>query len=671
MNRDRRRFPTAALGALAVLAGSLTVSATATAAAATAPASTGTAVGPSLTLVSQPTGVELDGRATFTVRVAGAPDDAELDATVFPPTTVDGVREAEQGRLPERQLGFVPRAALSTLAGPDGTASITLRAVGAPPRFDDEVRMSAAGVYPVRLRLLAAGGDATLAALVTFLVRPEGRKLPVTVVLPLPGSPTLHADGTTTVSGDDQDHALAVTQLLTALPDFPFALAPRPDLLSGLSRTNPVLTSRLSAALGARAVLSMPQVRLDVRGMAAAGLSAEVGRQLTLGEQMVAQALPGTRPDRRVWYADGPLDDASLALLRTLGVQHLLTTAARLDPTVASPTLHPVRLSLATDARTAANDDSTGLGALVGDTDVSARIAPMTDVAGSVVNLVAELSARAFGNEVGRGLVVLPSRDWTVVPEFWTRFAAALRGPGVLTAVDLDEFLRTTTPVRDQTYRVRPTDTRDELRLAQSLYVTRVALAQLGSVLPAQSTRFEGLADRTTTATSADLTDDQRQAYFDAVTARVNPVRTAVTVRVRDRVTLAGKNGVVPLSLVNTLDEAVTVRLQLASNKVRVTDNPRVVQVPAHGEVPLRLKVEARSSAWQFPVSIQLSTPDGSEPLGAAVPLELRAVGLSGLGLGISFGALAVLATWWITHARRRRRAGRAEPPPTTTLAHP
>ena len=625
-----------------------------------APAATGDVAGATLRVVDQPTGVEIGQRATLVVAFAGAPADAELDATFFPPVTGAGVRDAEQGRLSTRQVGFLPRAPVATLTNPDGTASLSLRVVAEPPRLDEEVRLATPGIYPVRIRLLAQGGESTLAQLVTFLIRPQGTKLPITVVLGLPGSPALQPDGTTAVTVADQAHVQAVTGLLTDLPDFPFAVAPRPELLAALSRTNPVLMSRLATTLGSRAVLAMPFVRLDVRGMVGADLVGEVGRQLALGEQAVVQALPGTRPDRRVWYVDGPLDDASLDVLRTLGVQHLLVEPARLEPAPASPTLRPLRLATAaaTTGRSP-TDAGTGLAALAADADLSARTEPTHDVTAAVVNLVAELSALAFGEGVGRGLVVLPPRDWTVVTEFWTRLATALRGPGMVAAVGLDEFLRTTIAERDARTRLRPEVARNELPLAENLNVTRAALAQMGSVLPPGSRRFEGLTDRTTVAASADLTDAERTAYFGAVTERVNPVRASVTVRVRARITVAGKNGDVPLSLVNSLDEAVTVRLRLASDKLRVNDNERLVTVPAKGELPLRVKVEARTSAWEFPVSVHLTTPDGSEDIGTPTPLQLRAVGLSGLGLGISFGALTVLATWWITHARRRRRARR------------
>jgi hypothetical protein len=72
------------------------------------------------------------------------------------------------------------------------------------------------------------------------------------------------------------------------------------------------------------------------------------------------------------------------------------------------------------------------------------------------------------------------------------------------------------------------------------------------------------------------------------------------------------------------------------------------------------MDVRALTSAWEFPVTVQLFTPAGGEAIGTTGQLQVRAIGLSGLGLGISVGALLVLVVWWIGHARSRQRAKRA-----------
>ncbi len=614
-----------------------------------------------LELVRQTVSVPLDGRATFGVRVTGAPEGAELEATVFVPVSAQGILDAERGQLPTRQVGFVPRAPLSDLAVGDGTVAVSLTAVDRLPELDEEVRMTFPGVYPVRLRLLDPNREGPIAELTTFLIRPARQKLPITVVLPLPGQPSHLADGRVVVADTDVARAQDVTELLAALPQFPFTLAPRPELLDALHTTKPVLTDRLGASLGTRAVLAMPYVRVDVPGMVAADLRDEISRQWKLGEDTVGRALPGSRPDRRAWLVDSPVDARSVDVLRTLGVQQVLIAADRLTPAPASPVLHPVpvRTADAVAPATAGSLD-TGLVALVDDGTLDTRLTSGRSLPVTVVNLVAELTARAFGDDIGRGLVLVPTTSAQSRPDFWKAFADAVDHSGMLEAVDLDTFVRVTSTDRSATYALPKDTSRNELALAQGLFVTRVALDVMGSVLPTGSPRFGGLTERTTMAVSADLDDGARQAYFDQVTARVNPVRQSVSVRVRDRVTLAGKAGVIPLSLVNALDEPVTVKLRLVSPKIEVPDNDRVFTIAAHDELPVRMDVRALTSAWEFPVTVQLSTPVGGEAIGTTGELRVRAVGLSGLGLGISAGALVVLVVWWLGHSRSRRRAKRA-----------
>lgn len=617
--------------------------------------------GPSLELVRQTISVELGSVATIGVKVTGAPEGAELDATVFQPVDLDGIRAARAGQLPGRQAGFVPRAPLGDLTVGDGSVAVALRAVDAAPQFDDEVRMPFPGIYPVRVRLLEPRQNEPLAELVTFLVRPSPARLPVTVVLPLPGAPAHRADGTVAVDAADLRRAEDITNLMSALPTFPFTLAPRPELLDALATTKPVLTNRLGGALGSRTVLAMPYVRIDLPGLVTADLRDEISRQWKIGEDTTTRVLPGSRPDRRVWFLDSPVDRVAVDVLRTLGVQQVLVDADRLDPT--PPTsFHPVPVTAdATTTTTATTSaaDADGLLALTADTAFTARLRAGASLPTTVVDLVAELSAQAFGDDAGRGVLLMPTTTEHMDPVFWQAFARAIADAGMVEAVDLDAFLRRATPVRATTYTLVSPASRDELPLAQSLFVTRVALDVFGSVLPSDSARFAGLTDRTTMAVSADLDDAARQTYFDTVTDRVNPVRGAVTVRVRDRVTLAGKSGVVPVSLVNALDEPVSVRVKIVSPKLEVVDNDQVVTVPAKGEKALRVEVRAVTSAWQFPVNVQLSTPVGGEAIGGVTQLQVRAVGLSGLGLGISAGALVVLAVWWMSHHRARRRARR------------
>ena len=99
-------------------------------------------------------------------------------------------------------------------------------------------------------------------------------------------------------------------------------------------------------------------------------------------------------------------------------------------------------------------------------------------------------------------------------------------------------------------------------------------------------------------------------------------------------------------------------RLRLTSSKLAVPDgNERLVTV-TDGATQVRVPVEARASGT-FPVTVDLLTPTGSQPVAPSTQLTVRSTGLSGLGLALSVGALIVLALWWLRHlylARRRKR---------------
>ena len=606
----------------------------------------------SIDVVTQSMSVEIGAKATITVRVTGAPADVDIDLTSFTPVDEDGVRAAADGHLPDRRTGFLPRVPLASVLDANGTATITFAAVSSTPQLDEQIRIADPGVYPLRIRVLGRASNDALGQAITFIDRPSpGITLPVAIVLPLPGTPSLGIDGTVAVDRADSDRLTAVTQLLNDRPNAPLTLAPRPELLVGLTRTNPGILDRLATAAAAanRQVLAGSYVRLDIPAMLAANLGGEVANQFAIGERAVGDALPGVRTDRRIWMADSALDAASLAELVRLGTQSILIGADRLQPSGASPTNRPIEL--------ATSDPALRLQGLVVEPALRDRLQPSSDPVTAAYRLAFELVARARGDQPGRGVVLMPRETWKPDLTFLHTLIDALSATTTTQPVTLDGFLRSTSVSRDARREIVAGQPTDMTPYARGLFVTRVAIDHLRSVLPSDTHRFDGMSTLTTVAGSADLSAIDRQAYLDAINERLFPVRRALTAKARSQITLAGRSGTLPVTLDNSLDESVTVKLRVASTKLTVTDNDRSVTVPAKGSLTVQVSVEARTSAWRFPVDVQMLTPTGDDRLTEPVTFDLRVVGLSGLGIGASAAGVLVLATWWLTHTRGRRRS--------------
>lgn len=624
--------------------------------AATAGAATPDPAAPSVELAAPTAAVELNAQARYSLQVAHAPDDAEIDLVVYTPVNLDGVRSAERGELPSRQIGFLPRLPVESFRQTDGTVLLTFTVVAQAPQFDHEIKVPDPGIYPVRIRILTQAGATELARTIVFLERPPpGATLPVALVLGAPGRPATAPDGTANPAPADIERLSAIARLIADRPQLPLTIAPRPELLDALRRTRSGLLDQLALAAGRGRVqvLARTYVHIDVPAMIAANLVGEVANQLALGERAITDTLGGALSERSVWLSDGPLDPGALAALGRLGVQKVLL---RSDEGVASgngPTDRPVELTTA--------DASLPMQALVPEPELTTRLEHPTGLSLVVAahRLVTELATRGFGPAIGRGALLVPAETTPLDEPFLRAIADALAGSRITTPLTLNDYLRET--VVDHTRSVKVTATKgiDLTTYAQGLFVTRIAIDHLASTLPRGTRLFDGLAGMMTMAGSSDLSASERQAYLDAANARLLPVRRAISAVAREQITLAGRTGTLPIVVSNAFGEPVSVRVHVDSSKLTVTGNDRVVTVPAHGSLDVGITVEARTSAWRFPVKVDLTTPTGDDSMGAPVLFDLRVVGLSGLGIGVSAAAGFVLFTWWVTHARARRRRKR------------
>ena len=85
----------------------------------------------------------------------------------------------------------------------------------------------------------------------------------------------------------------------------------------------------------------------------------------------------------------------------------------------------------------------------------------------------------------------------------------------------------------------------------------------------------------------------------------------------------------------------------------------------APGPNSFDIKVRSRTPG-SFPVDVVVRSQDGVITL-ATARYNIRSLALSGVGLGISIAALAVLVTWWIRHHRSAKRARIAQEPTGAT----
>jgi len=118
---------------------------------------------------------------------------------------------------------------------------------------------------------------------------------------------------------------------------------------------------------------------------------------------------------------------------------------------------------------------------------------------------------------------------------------------------------------------------------------------------------------------------------------------------------LTSRNASVPLSLENSTDQRVRVRIRLNSQKLEFPNgSTKFVTLPP-GNTTTQFDVESRASGT-FPVIVTVRSPDGGLTLQTS-RYTIRSAFVSGVGVFLAVSAGLFLAVWWLVHWRRNRRA--------------
>ncbi len=672
----------------------MTLTGVARAALATAVIAAGVAVGggavataadtPQLTLVAQDLVLAPGGTASFTFTVTGTvPDDTEVVIEAYNklPAPRADFRRLVTGQTRYRDVGFVATS-LSRLT-PDGPGRYTVplptvtsadqRVVGGNALLPDQ------GMYPVTVELRA--DNVPLSQIVTAIVRADAAgtnpgPLDVALVLPLDGAVTLQPDGSTVIATADRTRVQTVTTAL-ASSSTPVTVAPRPELVDGLSRSglpgDAELRAALGTALAGRQVLATPYVAMDPTAAVRAGLSNELTKQLTEGEDVLG-ALNGTSADRSTWVLSGKTGDDAVARLRDLGVRRFVLSAEALTADPAVPTTPTTGIGLAD------GNSTLGVDAAVADPDLAPAFDRQNDPVLAAYHLVEELltiSLEHGADPARQGVVIVPPTGWQPDPAFLATVLGLLGQNPMLRPVSLDQWFRDVAAVKTPPRHLADAAPVDLDDYADGLALTRIRLTSLASMLPPADALPGTLESELRVSSAATLTDAQRQAYLDGVNGRLDTLADAVDPVPRRRVTLTGRTTELPITLHRRIDRPIQVRLHLESPKLSFPEND--ILVTLDGEtVQHRVAVKARSNGT-FPLTVQVLSPSGGIPVAPMTELTVQATTLSGFGVALTAGALLVLATWWVRHIRRgRRRRGTelgarhhpsAGPPPGTLPA--
>jgi hypothetical protein len=640
-------------------------------------AQSGDPAAPSLDLVQQTAWVGPDGTFQIALRGDGLPAGAEVRAELH---TRVRTRAALDAAVADEALGSViwstpKRTVAEATSTTDGTFVVTLPVTIGPPTAPDGVQLSTPGVYPLVVQVYPTGSDQPIAHLTTTMVRlgatgsTPAARLSVGVVVPLAGEVAVADDGSPTLEETSAADLGTTIGVVGTRTDVPLTLAPSPESLSLLNRSQPDGTSALAGLQSrvSRQLLAAPYAPIDTGAWVAAGLGPEMDDQYAAGTGTLVGLL-STRPDTSTAVLDPTVSEDALARLEGLGVTSVVVPSGQLEALS-----DRTRTTTFADQFEIAAGDAGPVRAVVADEGAAARLVSTDDPELAGQRALAELAMLQLGQTgSGHGVAVVvpaatdPAALSTMLAGLAdpTGASSGSAGEALVSPVTVEDLFTTTevatTTVNGRSstmvrgYRAVPPA--DLGRYPAALRSARTSLAGLLSLVPSAPTVTDPVTFAVLSSGSRNLTTDEQLAMLAGAADDTTAVTAEIVVSPEQVVTLTSSSGKVPLNLENRLQVPARVRIVLSSAKLDFPEGSVIEQeLPAAQTTTIDLQVETRASG-AFPLDVTITSADGSLPV-ATSTYTVRSTAISGVGLVLSIGAGLFLLVWWARHFRTTRRA--------------
>lgn len=490
------------------------------------------------------------------------------------------------------------------------------------------------GVFPVRIALRDDRG--TVTTLRTHLIHLDPAT-PRPLALVLPVAAPVAADGTIAVTA--LETVRTALDVVRSLGEIPLALHLSPQLVERLAdeRVGADIRTTLAALVaGGDAVLGTSYVPIDEAAWHAAGASDVVGWARNEATAVLDDA--GLVADPEVWRLVGPATETALARSADAGAQVVVVDA---------------------DALTGADHH---VGAVTFDGAGPLRVVPATPATSADAlrtdPVLAAHRTLATIAVAGGGQLLLPAiPEGTVGLADWSTYVRTLLGALARPdrPVTLRKDLGSTEPAVGTAATTSIATAAPVPGPSVDVGRARVTLATAAHVAGALASDPEPAVQGRRAALRALLVEPvDAAARLDAIAADLRTLVAAIDLPPRETVVVTSYRADVPVVLHNRSERPLRVRVQVAGVGVEVDDSGTFdVDVPP-GVVEILVPVQTRRSGT-FRLQVRVSTPDGGIEL-AQGTLELRSQAISGVGIALSAGAIAVLVAWWVRSNRQRRR---------------
>lgn len=513
------------------------------------------------------------------------------------------------------------------------------------------------GVYPVAISILDGRAD-PLDTLYTHLVRvasdAAANPLSLSWILDLGADPAMQLDGSIRFEAGALDALRATAMQLDR--SLPLTLRPTPETVLALQEVEGGLPVE---ALAERArddeVLAAPFVDLDLRN--------PVAREGFIMQRAAGDAVLdelGFDSDPRLASVAGPLSPGVLSTLSSAGVTGVVVDEDALEPLDDSVL---GGLSLARPFELDAGAQT--IAAVAVDSGLSEHFEEEDAVLGAH-HLLAELAV-LHGDAPGRprGLVVRPPAGWEPSSLFLDAALTGVESSPLLRPVRLSDLFDAVEPLRDRNAApvVRRVAAAQAVPSApRALAAARADVAALRSFAGPASEELREVERLLMLSMSADLVPAQAARYVERARARV--AEAVGNVRLQSSASrLTARAGTLPITVTNENDFAVSLDLDVRSDKLAFVDQGRErlggfrvheLKLDANQTITTTIQVRARTSGTSS-LRAALQTHDGGFTV-ATSSMPITSTFASWVGPVLSVGAAVFLAAWWVHHHRKNRR---------------
>ena len=580
---------------------------------------------------------QIGGSLEFTLQLPGVvADDDQIIVTVHEPL----VSEAEFLRSVGGQgIDGVLASRVLDIADLDpdpwGLVAIKfpLRSTG-----DQAIRVARPGVYPITIEMRTANQE-LIGRIVTHLIRlgaETPRRLPLALVAKIPNPVTNYGS---------PENATALSDWLEVLAqhaNVPISITLQPNLIDDTS--NGIYVENFQNGDAQHELVISPFIPVDEAALVDAGLNTELGVLLDMGSARL-ETLGNLAPPT-LWVGHGSADAAQVDQRWQRGIREVIVEPSSLSPIPDKAPRGPVEL---------VGIDS-NVRALVVD-----QLATRKDhdtPASEAHRVLAHLATIAFA-EQSIPLIVLDLSADTRDVNFASAFLAGLTDLDLVKPVPAGVAIAKPLLLKDgklEQYQLRTRMSSTTQDFSGYREAQRHLIAFRSMIRDEDAAEYAQLSQDLLVSLSSESSELDQRALWESIVGHILVQTSLIDIPPDESIQLTSRKASVPFSFQNRADVPLRVELRIIGEKLTVEDfddGESTTLVLEPGVTTHRFQLRALGSG-SFPITIELHSPDGGLLVGQA-QAAIRATTPTGVGLGLTIGAAAFLAVWWVIDTKRRK----------------